>query len=69
MQRPAERKQVKELQAKIGQLEKVVAQLTVEKLVLASSLQEAEAQWGYELKKKPGQRSSSGPMGKPNSKA
>ena len=30
MQRPAERKQVKELQAKIGQLEKVVAQLTVE---------------------------------------
>lgn len=69
IQRPQEQNQVKELQAKIKHLEKAVAQLTVEKLVLESSLQEAEAQWGYELKKKPGQPSLSAPMAKPKSKA
>ena len=57
IQQPEEQNRVRELEKKINQLEKVVGQLTVEKLVLASSLAEAEARLGYELKKKPERRS------------
>lgn len=68
IQRPEEQNRVKEMQAKISQLEKIVGQLTVEKLVLESSVAEAEARLGYALKKKPEQRSSTEPLRKPNSK-
>ena len=57
IQQPQEQDRVKELERKISQLEKIVSQLSVEKLVLASSLAEAEARLGYELEKKPEQRS------------
>jgi transposase len=68
IQQPEEQNRVKEMATKISQLEKVVGQLTVEKLVLESSLAEAEARVGYGLKKKPERRSSSGSLPKPKSK-
>ena len=68
IQQPCEQKRVKEMRAKINELEQIVGQLTVEKLVLESSLDEAEVRLGYRLKKKHEQRSSSGPVSKPRSK-
>jgi transposase-like protein len=68
IQQPEEQNRVKELERKISQLEKIVGQLSVEKLVLESSLAEAEARLGYELAKKPERRLSNGLMSKPKRK-
>ena len=60
IQSPAEQNQVKVLKEKIGQLEKVVAQLSLEKLMLETVLEMAEAEQGIELKKNGGRRSLNG---------
>jgi transposase-like protein len=52
IQRPEEQEQVKELQQRLAELEKLVAQLSLDKFMLESSLAVAEEQLGYELKKK-----------------
>lgn len=61
VQSPAEQNQVKVLKERIEQLEKVVAQLSLEKLMLATVLEVAEAELGIELKKNGGRPSSSKP--------
>ena len=53
IQQPEEQEQVKELQQRISELEKLVAQLSLDKFMLESSLAVAEEELGYELKKKP----------------
>lgn len=60
IQSPAEQNQVKVLKEKIGQLEKVVAELSLEKLMLETILEVAEAELGIELKKNGGRLSSNG---------
>lgn len=52
IQQPAEQERVKKLAAKVKQLEAVVAQLTIDKFVLEKTLEVAEAELGYEVKKK-----------------
>ena len=52
IQSPSEQNQVKKLKGRINQLEKVVAQLTLDKLMLESTIRVAEEQWGIDLKKK-----------------
>ena len=61
IQSPAEQNQVKVLKERVGQLEKVVAQLSLEKLMLETVLEVAEAELGIELKKNGEQPSSNGP--------
>ena len=61
IQSPAEQNQVKVLKAQIGQLEKVVAQLSLEKLMLETVLEVAEAELGIDLKKNGGRLSSNRP--------
>jgi transposase len=61
IQSPEEQNQVKALKAKIGQLEKVVAALSLEKLMLETVLEVAEAELGIDLKKNGGWPSSSEP--------
>jgi transposase-like protein len=46
-----EQSQVKALQQRIGELEKALAQVTLDKLMLASIVAEAESQYGLALKK------------------
>ena len=58
IQRPEEREQVKEQQQRITELEKLVAQLSLDKFMLESSLAVAEEELGYEVKKKPVSKSS-----------
>ncbi len=69
IQSPQEQNQVKVLQERVVQLEKVVAQLTLDKLMLAASLAEAEAQLGEGVKKKGAPKSLSGPTSAVKSKA
>lgn len=52
IQRPEEQEQLKELQKRIAELEKLVAQLSLDKFMLENSLAVAEAELGYEVKKK-----------------
>lgn len=52
IQRPEEQEQVKVLQKRIAEMEKLVAQLSLDKFMLESSLAVAEEELGYELKKK-----------------
>jgi transposase-like protein len=60
IQSPAEQNQLKVMKEKIGQLEKVVAQLSLDKLMLETILEVAEAELGMELKKNGGRPSSNG---------
>lgn len=60
IQSPEEQNQVKVLKEKIGRLEKVVAELSLEKLMLETVLEVAEAELGIELKKNGGRLSSNG---------
>lgn len=62
IQRPEEQEQVKEQQQRIAELEQVVAQLALDKFMLESSLAVAEAQLGYEVKKKDVTKSSVKPL-------
>jgi transposase-like protein len=61
IQSPQEQDQVKTLKEKVRQLEQVVAQLSLDKLMLQSVLDVAEAELGVEWKKKSGRLSSSAP--------
>lgn len=51
IQRADERERERMLEKRIGELEKAVAQLTLEKIVLESSLAEAEKLLGMDVKK------------------
>lgn len=51
MQSPQEQDQVKELKQRISQLEKVVAQLTLDKLMLETTLTVIEEEMGVPVKK------------------
>lgn len=59
IQRVDEREQQKAMQARVRELETAVAQLTLEKIVLASSLAEAERLLGMDVKKNDAQPFSS----------
>jgi transposase-like protein len=63
IQQPEEQEQVKVLQQRIAELEKVVAQLSLDKFMLESTVAVAEEQLGYELKKKIATPSSAKPSG------
>jgi len=68
IQRPEEQNQVKVCQQRVSQLEKVVAQLTLDKLMLSASLAEAEVRLGEAVKKNSATQSLPGPTkstGKP----
>ena len=54
IQRADERQQQKLLEARVRELESAVAQLTLEKIVLQSSLAEAETLLGMDVKKNDG---------------
>ncbi len=69
IQNPQEQNQVKVLKERMAQLEKVVAQLTLDKLMLEVSLAEAEAQLGEPVKKKDAAKSLNGPISTVNNKA
>jgi len=69
IQSPQEQNQVKVLKERVGQLEKVVAQLTLDKLMLEASLAEAEAQLGGVVKKNGAHKSLSVPTNKVENKA
>ena len=62
IQRPEEQEQLKVLQKRISELEKLVAQLSLDKFMLESSLAVAEEELGYELKKKGVTKSSLKPL-------
>ena len=61
IQKPEEQDEVKALKAKIAQLEKVVAELTLDKFMLETTLEVVEAEMGKDPKKGGGRRSSSAP--------
>ena len=58
IQRPDEREREKMLEERVKELESAVAQLTLEKIVLETSLSEAEQLLGIEVKKNDAQPSS-----------
>ena len=51
IQSPEEQEQVKQLKSRTSQLEKLVAQLMLDKVMLETTLQVAEAQLGVDFKK------------------
>jgi transposase-like protein len=53
VQSPEEQEAVKELEARVAELEKLVTQLSLDKFMLESSLAVAEEALGYKVKKKP----------------
>ena len=59
IQRPGEREREEQLIERLQELEAAVTQLALEKIVLESSLAEAEKLLGKSIKKKPGRPSSS----------
>jgi len=61
IQSPEEQNQVKVLKERIGQLEKLVARLSLDKLMLESSLAEAEELLGGAVKKNGAAKSLNGP--------
>lgn len=61
VQTPKEQERVKELEARIAELEKLAAQLSLDKFMLECSLTVAEEELGYEVKKKPLMPSSTKP--------
>ena len=52
VQSPEEQEEVKELEARVAELEKLVTQLSLDKFMLESSLAVAEEALGYKVKKK-----------------
>ena len=64
IQSPQEQNQLKVLKKRVGQLEKVVAQLTLDKIMLEASLAEAEARLGVTVKKNGAARSLNAPASK-----
>jgi transposase-like protein len=61
IQKPEEQERVKQLEGRIAELEKVIAQLSLDKFMLESTLAVAEEQLGHEVKKKPHTASPSKP--------
>ena len=61
IQNPEEQNEVKALKEKIAQLEKVVAQLMLDKFMLETTLEVVEEELGEDAKKDGGRRSSSKP--------
>ena len=61
IQKPEEQERVKQLEGRIAELEKVIAQLSLDKFMLESTLAVAEEQLGHEVKKKPPTASRSKP--------
>ncbi len=53
IQTPQEQERVKELEARVTDLEKLVAQLSLDKFMLETTLEVAEDMLGHEVKKKP----------------
>ena len=51
IQSPEEQNQVKELEKQIVQLEKAVARLTLDKLMLETALETVEKEWSVDVKK------------------
>ena len=68
IQNPEEQDEVKALKEKIAQLEKVVAQLTLDKFMLETTLEVVEKELGEDTKKGGGPRSSSKPTNKAENK-
>ena len=66
VQTPEEQERVKELEAQVAELEKLIAQLSLDKFMLESTLAVAEEELGHEVKKKP--RTSSSTKRKSGSK-
>lgn len=66
VQTPEEQERVKELEAQVAELEKLIAQLSLDKFMLESTLAVAEEELGHEVKKKP--RTSSSRKRKSDSK-
>ena len=60
IQHPDEQAQVKDLKEKIAQLEKAVAQLTLDKLMLEATLETVEEELGEDVKKSGAPQSSNG---------
>jgi len=52
IQKPEEQERVKQLEGRIAELEQLVAQLSLDKFMLESTLAVAEEQLGHEVKKK-----------------
>jgi transposase len=61
VQSPEEQERVKELETRIAELEKLTAQLSLDKFMLECSLAVAEEKLGYQVKKKPPTPSSTKP--------
>ena len=61
IQKPEEQERVKQLEGRIVELEKLVAQLSLDKFMLESTLVVAEEQLGHKVKKKPPTASPSKP--------
>ena len=61
IQKPEEQEQVKQLEGRIAELEKLVAQLSLDKFMLESVLAVAEEELGHEVKKNPPTKSPSTP--------
>ena len=53
IQKPEEQEQVKQLEGRIAELEKLVAHLSLDKFMLESVLAVAEEELGHEVKKNP----------------
>ncbi|HEY5571965.1 MAG TPA: transposase [Anaerolineales bacterium] len=67
IQRADEANRVRELEARVGELEGALGKVTLEKLILESTLEVLEAEYGIEAKKNAAS-SSSGPTKKGNTK-
>jgi transposase-like protein len=61
IQKPEEQEHVKQLEGRIAELEKLVAQLSLDKFMLESVLAVAEEELGHEVKKNPPTKSPSTP--------
>jgi transposase-like protein len=59
IQKPEEQEHVKQLEGRIAELEKLVAQLSLDKFMLESVLAVAEEELGHEVKKKTSSKSPS----------
>ena len=61
IQKPEEQNKVKALEQRIAELEKALAQVTLDKLMLESTVEVLEEELGKEVKKNSASRSSTGP--------
>jgi len=60
IQKPEEQKRIQELEERISELEKALAQVTLDKLMLSATLEVAEREYGIEVKKSGARPSSRG---------